>query len=61
MSMEIKKQEAHLENNMISDIFALVNKLFVGFNMFAKYNPVMIETLGLLGCLILVELYLQIR
>lgn len=46
---------------MISDIFALVNKLFVGFNMFAKYNPVMIETLGLLGCLILVELYLQIR
>jgi len=59
--MEIKKQEAHLENNMISDIFALVNKLFVGFNMFAKYNPVMIETLGLLGCLILVELYLQIR
>jgi len=61
--MEIKKQEAqeYLENNMISDIFALVNKLFVGFNMFAKYNPVMIETLGLLGCLILVELYLQIR
>lgn len=61
MNMEIKKQEAHLENSMISDIFALVNKLFVGFSISVKCNPVMIETLGLLGCLILVELYLQIK